>query len=152
MCFDLKLHIIRRIFSHRQVAYGELIKTLVRVATTVRAGYFGVQVPEGAWDFLSSPKLPDRPWSPAVSCSVVTVDFGRDKVAGGCNWPLTSIQYCRGQERVEPYLCSSCMPYLHGQRQLLGCTKETSQQYVKRDPIRKRGAPIMERLTLIINK
>ena len=70
--------------------------------------------------------------------------FDRDKVAGAWNWPLTSIQYCRGQERVEPYLCSSCIPYLHGQRQLLGCTKETTQRYVKWDPIRKRGAPVLE--------
>ena len=35
--------------------------------------------------------------------------FNRDKVAGACNWSLTSIQCCRGQERVEPYLCSSCI-------------------------------------------
>ena len=55
------------------MAYGEFMKALVRVATTIRTGYFGVHVPAGAKDFLSSPKLPDQPWSPAASYSGVTV-------------------------------------------------------------------------------
>jgi hypothetical protein len=73
---------MRRIVSHRQVAYGEVIKTLVRVATTARDGYFEVQAPEGARDFLSSPKLSDQPSSPAASYSVVTADSSTAK-----KWP-----------------------------------------------------------------
>jgi len=51
-----------------------------------------------------------RPGSHPASCTMGTESFIGVKTAGPWRWPLTPF-YCSGQERVELYLYSPCVPY-----------------------------------------
>jgi hypothetical protein len=46
--------------------------SVVGIATTLRAGRSGVQIPIGTRDFFSSPKCPDRLWAHPASYPVGT--------------------------------------------------------------------------------